>query len=112
MQSVFFADQNAGPEGYIRQFFWGRKSASAARGPVTLALKTGAPLLFSLSIRQLDDRHRVYISPPIHPDPSDDFERDVETYTTQMLNHLEVYIHKYPEQWLWLHNRWKTQPHP
>ena len=104
----FFADQNAGPEGVFVNFLG--KSASAARGPVTLALRTGAPLIFSLSIRQPDDCHHVYISPPIHPNPSDDFERDVETYTTQMLNHLETYIHKYPEQWLWLHNRWKTQP--
>ena len=106
----FFADQNAGPEGIFVNFLG--KSASAARGPATLALRTGAPLIFSLSIRQPDDRHHVYISPPIHPNPSDDFERDVETYTAQMLNHLEAYIHKYPEQWLWLHNRWKTQPHP
>ena len=106
----FFADQNAGPEGIFVNFLG--KSASTARGPVTLALKTGAPLIFSLSIRQPDDRHHVYISPPIHPNPSDNFERDVATYTTQMLNHLEAYIHKYPEQWLWLHNRWKTQPPP
>ncbi len=104
----FFADQNAGPEGIFVNFLG--KSASAARGPVTLAIKTGAPLLFSLSIRQPDDRHHVYISPPIHPNPSDNFERDVETYTTQLLNHLEASIYKYPEQWLWLHNRWKTQP--
>ena len=106
----FFADQNAGPEGVFVNFLG--KPASAVRGPVTLALKTGAPLLFSLSIRQPDDRHHVYISPPIHPTLSDDFERDIETYTTQMLKQLEAYIHKYPEQWLWLHNRWKTQPQP
>lgn len=106
----FFADQNAGPEGVFVNFFG--KPASAARGPVTLALKTEAPLLFSISIRQPDDRHHVYISAPIHLQPSDDFERDVETYTTHLLKQLEEYIHKYPEQWLWLHNRWKTQPNP
>lgn len=104
----FFADQNAGPEGVFVNFLG--KSASAARGPVVLALKTGAPLLFSLSIRQPDDRHHIYISTPTYPKVSDDFERDVEIYTTQMLKQLEAYIHKYPEQWLWLHNRWKTQP--
>ena len=106
--SVFFADQNAGPEGIFINFLG--KSASAVRGPAALALKTGAPLLFSISVRQSDDRHHVYISAPIHAEPSDDFERDVEHYTTQMLKQLEAYIHKYPEQWLWLHNRWKTQP--
>ena len=104
----FFADQNAGREGIFINFLG--KPASTARGPVTLALKTGAPLLFSLSIRHPDDRHHVHISSPIHPIPSEDFERDIETYTTQMLKQLEAYIHKHPEQWLWLHNRWKTQP--
>ena len=105
----FFADQNAGPEGVFVEFLG--KQASAARGPAVLALKTGAPLLFSLDIRQPNDQHHVYISSPIYTEPSDDFERDVELYTTQMLEQLETYIHKYPEQWLWLHNRWKTQPH-
>ena len=104
----FFADQNAGTEGVFVEFLG--KTASAARGPAVLALKTGAPLLFSLDIRQPDDQHHVYISPPIYTEPSDDFERDVELYTTQMLEQLETYIHEYPEQWLWLHNRWKTQP--
>ena len=104
----FFADQNAGPDGVFVDFLG--KPASAARAPAVLALKTGAPLLFSLSVRQPNDRHLVYISNPIYVKPSDDSERDVEVYTSQMLKHLEAYIHKYPEQWLWLHNRWKTQP--
>ena len=104
----FFADQNAGPEGVFVDFLG--KPASAARAPVVLARKTGAPLLFSLSIRQPDDQHSVYISTPIHVKPTDDFEQDIEVYTSQMLKQLETYIHKYPEQWLWLHNRWKTQP--
>ncbi len=104
----FFADQNAGPEGVFVSFLG--KTASAARAPAVLALKTGAPLLFSLSIRQPDDRHHVYISDPIYAEASDDSERDVAIYTAEMLKQLEVYIHKYPEQWLWLHNRWKTQP--
>ena len=104
----FFADQNAGPEGVFVDFLG--KPASAARAPAVLARKTGAPLLFSLSIRQPDDQHRVHISVPIQVEPSEDFERDIATYTRQMLKRLETYIHEYPEQWLWLHNRWKTQP--
>ena len=104
----FFADQNAGREGVFVDFLG--KPASAARGPAVIARKTGAPLLFSISIRQPNDKHQVHISSPIHVKPSDDFERDIECYTTQMLKQLEAYIHKYPEQWLWLHNRWKTQP--
>ncbi len=104
----FFADQDAGREGVFVDFFG--RHASAVRGPVTFALKTGAPLHFSLNIRQPDDRHHVHISPRIVLERSGDFDRDVQTNTERLMNCLEEYIHQYPAQWLWLHNRWKTQP--
>ena len=106
----FFADQNAGREGVFVDFFG--KPASAVRGPATLALKTGAPLLLSMDIRQPDDRHRVIITPEIDLEISGDLEQDVQTNTAHILKILETYIRQYPDQWLWTHNRWKTQPDP
>ena len=106
----FFADQNAGREGVFVDFFG--KPASAVRGPATLALKTGAPLLLSMDIRQPDDRHHVIITPAIDLEISGDLEQDVQTNTAHILKILERYIRKYPDQWLWTHNRWKTQPDP
>ena len=106
----FFADQNAGREGIFVDFFG--KPASAVRGPATLALKTGAPLLLSMDIRQPDDRHRVLITPEIDLERSGDLEQDVQTNTAHILKILETYIRQYPDQWLWTHNRWKTQPDP
>ena len=104
----FFADQDAGREGVFVNFFG--RLASAVRGPVTFALKTGAPLHFSLDIRQPDDRHQVYISPQVSLERTDDFEQDVQTNTARLMNCLEEYIRQYPAQWLWMHNRWKTPP--
>ena len=104
----FFSDQNAGDQGVFIDFFG--KAASSARAPVTLALKTGTPILFSLDIRQPDDTHHVHISPPLYLEPTEDKENDIKTYTTLLMKQLEDYIQKYPEQWLWIHNRWKTQP--
>lgn len=106
----FFADQNAGREGVFVDFFG--KPASAVRGPATLALKTGAPLLLSMDIRQPDDRHHVIITPAIDLEISGDLEQDVQTNTARILKILETYIRRYPDQWLWTHNRWKTQPDP
>ena len=106
----FFADQNAGREGVFVDFFG--KPASAVRGPATLALKTGAPLLLSMDIRQPDDRHHVIITPEIELEISGDLEQDVQTNTARILKILEIYIRQYPDQWLWTHNRWKTQPDP
>ena len=104
----FFADQNAGEQGVFIDFFG--KPASTAKAPVALALRTGAPILFSLDIRQPDDRHHVYISEPIYLECTEDFDVDVRKYTSLLMKQLEEYIKQYPEQWLWLHNRWKTQP--
>lgn len=104
----FFADQDAGRDGVFVEFFG--KHASAVRGPATLALKTGAPILFSIDLRQCDDRHRVFISPPVELEISGDFEQDVQINTARLLKILEGYIRQFPSQWLWLHNRWKTQP--
>lgn len=104
----FFADQNAGEQGVFIEFFG--KPASTSRAPVTIALKTDTPILFTLDVRQPNDQHHVYISPPIYLEPSGDTETDVIEYTTFLVRELEKYIQKYPEQWLWLHNRWKTQP--
>ena len=104
----FFADQDGGREGVFVNFFG--RLASAVRGPVTFALKTGAPLHFSLDIRQPDDRHRVHISPQVALERSDNFEHDVQMNTARLMNCLEEYIRRYPAQWLWMHNRWKTQP--
>ena len=106
----FFADQNAGREGVFVDFFG--KPASAVRGPATLALKTGAPLLLSMDIRQSDDRHHVIITPAIDLEISGNLEQDVQTNTAHILKILETYIRQYPDQWLWTHNRWKTQPDP
>ena len=106
----FFADQNAGREGVFVDFFG--KPASAVRGPATLALKTGAPLLLSMDIRQPDDRHHVVITPEIDLEIAGDLEQDVQTNTAHILKILETYIRQYPDQWLWTHNRWKTQPDP
>ena len=104
----FFADQNAGREGVFIDFFG--KPASAVRGPATLALKTGATLLLSMDIRQPDDRHHVLITPAIDLEISGDIEQDVQINTEHILKILEAYIRQYPDQWLWTHNRWKTQP--
>ncbi len=104
----FFADQNAGREGVVVDFF--RTDVSAVRGPVTFALRTGAPLLFSLDIRQENDDHHVHISAPFALEHSGDFEQDVQRNMARLMGYLEGYIRRYPAQWLWCHDRWKTSP--
>jgi len=104
----FVADQNAGREGVFVQFFG--KLASTARGPVAIALKTGAPLLFSIDIRQPDDKHLVIISEPIELEDTGYSDQNIAHNTAKLMAELEKYIRQYPCQWMWQHDRWKTQP--
>lgn len=104
----FLADQDAGQDGVFVNFFG--KPASAVKSPALVSLKTGAPLLISLDVRQPDDTHVLIISEPLNMQISGDLEHDVAVNTQQLISELEGYIRKYPDQWMWQHNRWKTQP--
>jgi len=104
----FVADQDAGKEGVFVEFFG--RPASCARGPIAMAIKTEAAVLFSIDIRQPDDKHLVIISGPMELELTGDFDRDIAHNTAKLMTRLEGYIRQYPGQWMWQHSRWKTQP--
>jgi len=104
----FLADQNATDAGVFVDFFG--QPVYAVRGPIALALKTGSPILFSIAIRQPDGRHKIHVHPPAHLQVTNDYENDIQYNTQKMLDLLENYICQYPDQWLWMHNRWKIRP--
>lgn len=89
--------------------FLGLPAATPA-GAATLSLKTKAPILPVLIVRQADNRHIVYVEPEIEYTPSGNREQDVIQITQQFTQVIERYIRQYPEQWFWMHRRWKRQP--
>jgi lauroyl/myristoyl acyltransferase/mitochondrial fission protein ELM1 len=107
---AIMGDQNAGNSGVFVDFFG--IPASTPRGPVMFALRTGAPILSIFSIRQEDDSHLMIISEPMELKILGDPEKDVEVNTLRLVKQLEKLVRKYPSQWLWMHNRWKTRPSP
>ncbi len=77
--------------------------------PASVALRTGAPAVIVVAWPEKGGRYRVEISAPILPPArgeSDDDEA-VATLTGRYLDVLEVAIRQHPEQWLWLHRRWR-----
>jgi KDO2-lipid IV(A) lauroyltransferase len=82
--------------------------AGTAEGPAALALHTGAVLIPSYCVRLPDDTYRLLLLPPIATDPTGDKEADKRRITTDVNQVLESVIREYPDQWLWLHNRWKS----
>jgi len=98
-------DQNATrAEGVFVPFFG--VAASTSKGLAVLALRTDAPVVPVFLRRTADGRHCMDVSPPLMP-PSDG---DVLAYTATFNRVIEGAIRRAPEQWLWMHARWRTRP--
>jgi len=78
-------------------------------GPVSLSLASGAPIVPCFLIRT-EKGHKMIVEDPIDVKPSGDKEKDIRGYTEQWSRIVESYIRKYPQQWVWMHDRWKTKP--
>ena len=99
------ADQR-GPREGIRVNFFGRPTA-IYQGPAMLALKTGAPILYGIAVRQTDAIYKVEMVEIDRSNlPDDDSEKVIEISQRHMA-HLEKLIREHPEQWLWHHKIWK-----
>jgi len=102
-------DQNvAWQEGVFVNFFG--ELACTNEGLALLALKTGAAILPTFNVRERDGRYRVIIEPEIPLIRTGDKGADVQRNTELFTAVIERYIREYPEQWLWVHQRWKTRP--
>jgi KDO2-lipid IV(A) lauroyltransferase len=98
-------DQNATrSEGVFVPFFG--VPASTSKGLAVIALRTGAPVVPVFLRREPDGRHCMEVGPPI-PAPADG---DPDTYTATFNEVIEAAVRRAPEQWLWMHARWRTRP--
>ena len=102
------ADIDTKTKGVFVQFF--NRSAYTPYGPIAIALKTGTPILPMFIIRQADNKHRLVVEPPMILHETGDYQLDLVTNTQYFTEIIESYIRRYPEQWIWMHDRWKTQP--
>ena len=89
--------------------FFGRPAFTPS-GPVSIALKTGATIIPVFIIRQNDDRHKIAIEEPLELEITGNRSEDILGNTARLTRLIESYIRKNPEQWIWIHERWKTKP--
>ena len=95
------------PEGVVTEFM-GRK-AYTTRMPALLALKTGAAVCLG-TISRTPEGHCALISPPLPLTRSGNPEVDVERNTELFTRMLAERVAACPEEWLWIHKRWKRIP--
>lgn len=105
---VILADQDA-RKGGIHVPFFGRP-ASTVKSPALLALKYGAPLLTAYTYREGHFRHVAVIEDPIPVRGEAGVDEKVRELTAAFTARFERYVRSRPEQYVWLHARWKTKP--
>jgi Kdo2-lipid IVA lauroyltransferase/acyltransferase len=100
-------DQHALNAGVLMQFL-GRPAWSFT-GPALLAARTGALVVPVFSVRQDDGTFDIEMLPPLEMVDTGDREADLLTNSQAILDALSDAIRRHPEQWLWLHDRWKMK---
>lgn len=89
--------------------FMGRP-ARTAQGPASLALRTGAAIVPAFARRLPDDTIEVCFHPALELPVSGDRQADVRRVTQLINDVMEAEIRRHPEQWMWMHNRWRPPP--
>jgi Kdo2-lipid IVA lauroyltransferase/acyltransferase len=89
--------------------FFGIPAATPV-GATVLALKTGAAIVPTYVYLGEDWRQHMQILPEIPMVTTGDDEADMVNNTQVLSNFIENTIRKHPEQWVWMHERWKTRP--
>ncbi|HET8578356.1 MAG TPA: lysophospholipid acyltransferase family protein [Methylomirabilota bacterium] len=98
-------DQNAArSEGVFVPFFG--VPASTSKALAVVALRAGAPVAPVFIRRDASGHHTVHIEPALPP-PAD---RNATAYTAAFTRAIEAAIRRAPEQWFWMHARWRTRP--
>ena len=91
--------------------FFGKLAGTTA-GPAVLALKTGAAILPMFCPRQPDGTYKTVFYPAILPQPTGNTEADITKIMAEITADIEDIVRQYPDQWLWLHDRWRVPPPP
>lgn len=97
------------PQGVFVPFFG--VQACTASGLARVARKSGAAVLPGFLLwEQAESRYVLHFGKELTLQQTEDTEADAVINTTMFTATLEDYIRRYPDQWLWMHRRWKTRP--
>ena len=101
-------DQDTDVRGVFVDFYG--KPAHTPIGAAMLAMDSGAPVLPMFYLKKDDDTYEFIIDKEIPLISTGNRRRDMGENTRLFHTVIEKYIKKYPTQWVWMHNRWKTTP--
>ncbi len=103
---VFPFDQHASPPDGIESEFFGHP-AWTFKSLAIIALATGAPVLPAAGWREPDGRHVLRFEEPVPLIETDNVNEEIRRNTRAFNAALERLVLRHPEQWFWVHRRWK-----
>lgn len=102
------SDQNVAVQEGVFVDFFGRPACTGV-GLAALAMRSGSPVLPIFMVRQKSGKYNLVLKPAVKAVFTGDYEKDLFVNTQRFVKITEEVIREYPEQWFWLHQRWKTQ---
>jgi mitochondrial fission protein ELM1 len=93
------ADQNAGKRGIFIRFF--NRECSWHTGPFEISNRTGCSIVPIFIVRKYGPYHKLFILPELEGTEEEKLKKFVPVF--------EDFIRQNPQQWLWMHRRWKTK---
>lgn len=103
---IFVLDQFMGPPVGARTHFFGVETGTA-KGLAVFAQKSGAPVVPVYNFRREDGRIVILADPKIPFEESGERDDNIKYMTQKYTGQLEQIIRKSPDQWMWVHRRWK-----
>lgn len=93
-------------DGVVVDFFG--QETNAFTGAAAIARRCGVPIFPAFMHRRADGHHELTIEEPLYVEKTDDRAADVLRVTQEISAHIEAWIRRYPSEWFWLHDRWKS----
>ena len=101
-------DQDTGQDGVFVPFYG--KPAWTQSGVARIARRTGAALVPAFMLRGADGKFELHVEKEVPVPRTDDPESDILEAVRRYTEVIESYVKAYPDQWMWMHDRWKTRP--
>lgn len=89
--------------------FFGR-DAWTPSGAAAIALRARRPVVPAFIHRDSDNRHHVDVLPPLPVPAGSNLRDQVRELTAAATAAIEAQVRRHPEQWVWMHRRWRTRP--
>jgi KDO2-lipid IV(A) lauroyltransferase len=105
---MMLCDQDTGQDGVFVPFF--DKLAWTQSGVARIAQRRGAAIVPAFVVRGEDHQFELQVEKEIPVPVTHDPEADVVETVNRYTRVIESYVKTYPDQWMWMHRRWKTRP--